>query len=94
MQHESSGSEPGRVGPPVGAQTSVPSPTLKRADSSEATVTQLMNDTKITNTASSAHASPKTPPEQSSAPAEVLIVDDNPINRNVSSMLSKHVAAY
>jgi hypothetical protein len=87
MQHESSGSELSRISLPASIEKTTPDSTLKPAETSEAAITKLMIDTKITDTAS---ADP--PREQSSDDAQVLIVDDNQINRNVGLMLSKSVS--
>jgi hypothetical protein len=52
--------------------------------SSEGTETQVKSDARIADPASSvAEASPPPLAQQSSTATQVLIVDDNPLNRNV-----------
>jgi hypothetical protein len=82
IRHETSDSESVPRSPSIGLQRSSLPPVLAGSQATESTVTQMMNDTTISDA-----ELPPTALDSAgtmSTTAQVLIVDDNSINRSVS----------
>ncbi|KAH7389316.1 hypothetical protein DE146DRAFT_620053 [Phaeosphaeria sp. MPI-PUGE-AT-0046c] len=96
LRHRTSGSEqslhdPTKSSEPPGAQQNVPS-----SHSTESGMAQMMKDNTITEQAPSSAPNSPPPEETQSAPvAQVLIVDDNSINRSLLvAFMKRHNYAY
>jgi hypothetical protein len=86
IRHETSDSESVPRSPSIGLERSSLPPVLAGSQATESTVIQMMNDTTISDAVRSAEIPPTAPDSAGtmSTTAQVLIVDDNSINRSVS----------